>query len=126
MHITEFMKNFVKKVRKYKYPPKTLLNINFPACPKEEIAGIAIAKVGNKVFTDEYEKRIDTHNRPYYWLSGKRINDSEEYNTDIAAIREKKIAITPLTFELSKEEYLKNLRNTFNDIDIELQRLYTN
>ncbi|MCM1480032.1 MAG: hypothetical protein NC085_10025 [Muribaculaceae bacterium] len=49
---------FLPKIEKIKFPEKTILNINTPALEEADIAGVEITKLGSKMFTDEYEKRI--------------------------------------------------------------------
>lgn len=53
-------------------PDGVCLNINFPKC--DEILGIKTVKAANGYWKEEFEKRIDPHGRPYYWLTGKYFN----------------------------------------------------
>lgn len=106
-----FIKSLIPKLKDYKFPPKTVINVNFPAIPSDDISGVVVAKIGNKMFTDKYEKRIDPRGKTYYWLAGEMIHDSEEYDSDIAAIRNNKISITPITFDMALSENIEELRN---------------
>lgn len=106
--IAELLNNFDR----YKIPPKTILNVNIPGLEKEDIAGIAITNLGSRMFTDEYEKRIDPRGKVYYWMAGELINESSDSTTDIAAIRNNKISITPVTFEMTRCNIIKDLENT--------------
>ena len=48
------------------------------------------------MFTNAYEKRVDPRGKVYYWMAGELVKESEEAkSTDIAAVRNNKISITP-------------------------------
>ena len=89
----------------------TILNINIPGLEKEDIAGIAITELGSRMFTDAYERRVDPRGKVYYWMAGELTNEPSDANTDIAAVRNNKISITPVTYEMTKEDYIANLDN---------------
>ena len=67
----------------------------------EDLAGIAITELGNKMFTDEYDKRIDPRGKVYYWMAGELIRQCENDKSDINALRWNKVSITPITFEMT-------------------------
>ena len=106
---SEFIAQLLNRLDKYKIPPKTILNINIPALEKEDISGIAITELGNRIITDDYEKRIDPRGKVYYWLAGKLINEPEAASTDIVAIRNNKISITPVTYEMTRTNIIQEL-----------------
>lgn len=63
------------------------------------------------MFTDNYEKRVDPRGKVYYWMAGELITESQDSNTDIAAVKNNKISITPVTYEMTKEDVMTNLEN---------------
>ena len=63
------------------------------------------------MFTDNYEKRVDPRGKVYYWMAGELIDEPVDSNTDIAAIKNNKISITPVTYEMTKESVISNLEN---------------
>ena len=101
----------------YKLPEKTILNVNVPGLEKEDIAGVAITELGRRMFTDTYEKRVDPRGKTYYWMAGELTNEPTDAKTDIAAIRNNKISITPVTYEMTKEDYIANLDRILCDKD---------
>ena len=109
---SEFIAELLNRLDTYKIPPKTILNVNIPGLEKEDIAGIAITELGNKIFTDGYEKRIDPRGKVYYWMAGKLINEPEDASTDIAAIRNNKISITPVTYEMTRLNIIQDLESS--------------
>lgn len=90
-------------------PPDTILNVNVPNVPESEITGIAITKMGRANFDDRYEKRYDPHDRPYYWLTGSKVQSEEGDDYDEGAIRSNLVSITPLHFDLTNHRFLAAL-----------------
>ena len=104
-----FVSALLTKLQDFEFPSKSILNINVPALDGEDIAGIAIAELGSKMFTDSYEKRVDPRGKVYYWMAGELITEAEDARTDIAAVRRNMISITPVTFEMTRTDTMLNL-----------------
>lgn len=91
--------------------PGTLLNVNVPALPADELAGLRVTRQGSAAWNDSYEKRLDPRKRTYYWLSGKRSYDNDDLSIDENAIRFGYVSLTPLHYELTNDAYLDKLKN---------------
>ena len=104
-----FIAELLNKLDTYIIPPKTILNINVPGLEKDDIAGIAITELGSRMFTDAYERRVDPRGKVYYWMAGELINEPEDASTDIAAVRNNKISITPVTYEMTRVNIINDL-----------------
>ena len=98
-----------KKVLQNGLPEGTLLNINVPAVPKEEIQGMVITRQGKGRYEEAFDKRIDPNNRTYYWLTGKRMILDQGDNIDDLVVMENKVAITPIRYDLTDYDFLKEL-----------------
>lgn len=109
----EFMAKFVKKIKDVNLPPKCILNINFPSLSGDDVNGVAITRLGTRMFTSDYDKRLDPRGKTYYWLAGQLIQYDENDGTDINALRMNKISITPITFEMTLENIMPELENAF-------------
>jgi len=105
-----FVAEFIEKLDAYKIPKRTLLNINVPGLDKEDIAGIAVTELGSRMFTDEYEKRVDPRGKVYYWMAGELITEPVDANTDISAVRNNLISVTPITYEMTKVNIMQDLK----------------
>ena len=112
-YAADFIAKFVPKIATINFHPKTILNINIPAVDASEITGIQITKLGTRMYTDTYEKRIDPRGKTYYWLAGELIDSVEEEGTDITAIKNNKISVTPITFEMTHKSIMPELENAF-------------
>jgi len=105
-----FISSLLPKLKEFDFPKKTILNVNVPALDPEDIAGVAVTELGRKMFSDTYEKRIDPRGKVYYWMAGELINEPEDAVTDIAAVRNNKISITPVTYEMTIQSFMAELR----------------
>lgn len=113
----EFTQKFIKKLENYTFPPKTVLNINVPGLEKDDIAGVTLTELGKRMFTDTYERRIDPRGKVYYWMAGELTTEPEDARTDIAAVRNNKISITPLTYDLTRKGVLSKLETKLGDLN---------
>ncbi len=100
-NVAKFVAKFLHKIKEFNFPPKTILNINVPGIMPEDLAGVAITRLGGKMFTDEYDKRVDPRGKVYYWMAGELIKACENDDSDINAMRWNKVSITPITFEMT-------------------------
>ena len=105
----EFIRLLLKKLKEFKFPSKTILNVNLPALDEEDIGGVEITELGQRMFTNNYEKRIDPRGKVYYWLAGELIKQKGDEHTDITAIRNNKISITPVTYEMTRISFMDDL-----------------
>jgi 5'-nucleotidase len=96
------------------WPAETLININFPDAEPDEIAGIAITEQGKRdMQTAAMEKRTDLRGHDYYWIGFKRMRSHPEPGTDLRAVYDKKISITPLHLNLTEYKVLETMRAAF-------------
>lgn len=82
-----------------------LLNVNVPALAAEDIAGVAITRQGLRRYHDLFQKRIDPRGKTYYWLAGEVVEELPQGSglvpTDVEAIAQNLISITPLAYNLT-------------------------
>lgn len=105
------------KMRVNDLPKGTLLNVNVPDLPEEQIAGVKLTKQGKSKWDDIYEQRQDPYGRDYYWLKGSLMEVDTEYDTDQFTVKNNYVSITPIHFDLTdyatyesmKEWSLENL-----------------
>jgi 5'-nucleotidase len=110
-HAAEFAKRFAPEVARRGLPRGTLLNVNVPAIPIEMMKGVAYTRQGLSFWDDTFEKRMDPQERPYYWLKGHYILIDEDSDIDDIAIREERISITPLHYDLTHYDFLKSMQS---------------
>ena len=106
---TFFIAKLLVQINKIKFPDRTLLNVNIPALPLSEIVGVEITKLGVRPYNDYFEKRVDPRGKTYYWLAGEAIEENELPGTDVYAVRNNQISITPVTIHMTNEKMLPEL-----------------
>lgn len=85
-----------------------LLNINIPALPAESWRGIKFTKLGKAVYQNVFERRFDPHGRSYFWQAGSLAPENDP-DTDLYAIQENYVSITPMHADLTDYHRLKNM-----------------
>jgi len=105
--------DIIKKLLDCEFPSKTLVNLNFPNCLPEEIEGVEITSQGTFTHGLYMEKRSDGRGFPYYWLRFGRDVPQQRAGSDITALREKRISVTPLKLDMTDAEFAKSLLTNF-------------
>ena len=108
--VAGFTARLVADLASVPLPSRTLLNINAPGRPP---VGIAVARLGKRIYRDELslvDQGPPTHpKRRLYRIYGEAGYEQDEIDTDLFAVREGKIAITPLHFDLTHHESIAAL-----------------
>jgi 5'-nucleotidase len=92
-------------------PVGTLLNVNVPDIPEEEIKGILLTKQGKTKWDDIYEERTDPYGGKYYWLTGNLIEADTDLDADHAALINNYVSVTPIHFDLTDYQTFKKMKN---------------
>ena len=100
-----------RHVLEYGLPVDTVLNVNVPQLPLEELQGFAITKQGLRNYGDEIHERKDPRGLRYYWIGGMRPDHIVHDGTDFEAIAENKISVTPLHRNITNYDALDELKN---------------
>jgi len=86
-----------------------LLNVNVPALPRERITGVEVTRLGKRNYRDQLVERLDPYGEPYYWVGGPAVAGDAEPGTDVAALRQSKISVTPIYLDLTSHELIHEL-----------------
>lgn len=97
----DFACTLAKKFEKNGIEDGVLLNVNIPSVCKSKIRGVRITKQGRSLYEEEFVKRLDPRGRTYYWLTGKVQWLKKADDSDIKAIEDRFVSITPLQFDLT-------------------------
>lgn len=92
----------IRRILEIGIQPGILVNVNFPACKPEAVAGVAVCVQGqrNQAMLD-VDARVDGRGNTYYWLAFARGRETPAEGTDLHALIDGKIAITPLRLDLT-------------------------
>jgi 5'-nucleotidase len=94
----------------YGLPKDTLLNVNIPYLPPDQIRGLRFTRQGLRVYRDSLVSRLDPRGRPYYWIGGEAPTGVAEDGTDFGALADGAVSITPLHLDLTNYQALQGLR----------------
>ena len=97
-----------------KWPPDVVINVNFPDRMPEEIAGIEVTRQGQRDAVQLFaEERTDLRGGSYYWYGYSGELSDPVDGTDLKAIYDGRISITPLHLALTHEGALAALTKEF-------------
>lgn len=95
--------------------PGVLVNVNFPDCAPDQVEDVAVTAQGRRnVAFMKVEERHDGRGRPYYWLMGARVPHEPADGTDLWAVRNRRIAVTPLQIDLTHEPSMTRYAGLFH------------
>src|SRR6185312_15433845 len=96
------------------WPKDVLMNINFPDAAADGVKGTEITMQGKRdLQTAALDRRIDARGFPYFWIGFKRVRSNPQAGTDLGAIAEKRISVTPLHLNLTERDVVEKLRKSF-------------
>jgi 5'-nucleotidase len=108
-NIAAFAAQLAETVFNRGLPAGTLLNVNFPGVPMEEITGVRVSRQSLSPLPERFEKRCDPWDRPYYWSGCNPKGGHETPGTDSAALGGNFISITPIKCDLTDYGMLDEL-----------------
>ncbi|HEU0297255.1 MAG TPA: 5'/3'-nucleotidase SurE [Anaerolineales bacterium] len=88
---------------------EVLLNVNVPFLPDEKIRGIVLTRQGLRVYHSRLDERTDPRNKFYYWIGGDAPTGVPERGTDVGALAEGFVSVTPLQLDLTAYRALTDL-----------------
>lgn len=97
--------SILDRILKAGVPRDILINVNFPDCAAGDVAGIAVTVQGKRdAGSMQVEEREDGRGNPYYWVSFARGESTPGADTDLEALAQRRISITPLRLDLTDTE----------------------
>ncbi len=100
-----------------KWPKDVVMNINFPDCLADQVSDVQMTRMGRRAQDQiEVHERADPGGRAYYWLGFNGRESSPLEGTDLKAIQDKRISITPLHLDLTHEKTLGDLAASLGGI----------
>jgi 5'-nucleotidase len=114
----DFALKLLQKLSELDYPKPPLLSVNVPPVDTSEIVGVAVTRQGLRRYIEKFAQRLDPRGKSYYWLEGEIIEDIEQPEdinlpphilTDVQAIGDRLITITPLQYNLTDAAIVKHL-----------------
>ena len=92
------------------FPRDTLLNINLPPIPGDQVKGVKVTSLGSRVFHEEIARMKDPWGREIYWIGGGHVTWTGGADSDFRAVREGFVSVTPLHVDMTNYDLLEVVR----------------
>jgi 5'-nucleotidase len=100
-------------------PAKTLLNVNVP---REAPRGVRFTRLGHRVYNGKVVEQVDPRGRTHYWLGGGAPQWEALEGTDMGAVHEGFVSVTPLHLDLTHHRALAQMADWSSALDGQLRR----
>ncbi|THH40271.1 5'/3'-nucleotidase SurE [Neolewinella litorea] len=88
----------------------SLFNVNIPDLPADQIRGLKVCRQAEARWVEEYTRSEDPRGRPYYWLTGRFVNEDERTDTDAYALQHGYVSLVPSLHDLTNHRALTSLQ----------------
>lgn len=106
----------IGKILTATFESDVVINVNFPPCPPDEVSGISATMQGRRdAQIVRIDPRLDGRGNPYYWIAFGRNNHKLSAGTDLEALAQKCISVTPLKLDLTDEPTVTRYAQLFAD-----------
>lgn len=95
----------------------SFLNVNIPSIAYPELRGHRITQMGQRVYQDRVEVRSDPWGRPYYWQGGVVVMEPNQPGTDVQAVDDGFVSITPITLDWTDTALMSELHTAMRHVD---------
>jgi len=107
---SQVARQVVELVLRYRPPTNILLNVNIPYQPLDQMRGYQVTRQGQRIYRDLLVQHLDPRNIPYYWIGGEAPTGVREEGTDVGALADGYISITPIQLDLTAHHMLEAMR----------------
>lgn len=101
-----FARRIAGEVVRRGLPPETLLNVNVPNLPLEQVKGVRLTRMGRSRYVEEFHRRTDPRGNVYFWMDGVLEQLGDPAGSDLRALEEGFVSVTPIWFDLTHAEVL--------------------
>ena len=101
----------IQQILDKKGPQPELYNLNIPTIALKDGGEVRTVPMDVTPYDEQYEKRIDPFGRPYYWATGYPPPAKKDARTDLSAIAEGFVSLTPLDYNMTKRTVLAKMES---------------
>ena len=111
-------KILIQRILSDPLPPSTILNINVPDLPFEELTGFEVTRLGTRHRAEPTIRQIDPRGHPIYWVGPAGAEQDAGSGTDFFAVNHGAVSITPLRVDLTHYESFDQLASWVNRLAV--------
>ena len=106
--------DIIRKLLEFKWGPDVLMNINFPGIPTKEVKGVDVTSQGKRDLSNlSIDDRVDARGREYFWLGYRPSLGAPPKGTDLWAVGNGLVSVTPLKLNLTKVALADTIKKAF-------------
>jgi 5'-nucleotidase len=99
------------------WPADVIINVNFPSGSPEAVKAVEVTRQGFRdVQVRHAEKRTDLRGKEYYWIGFRPLRSSPPEGTDLRALYEGRISVTPLHIDLTHQAAIHDLKGRLGGV----------
>ena len=95
------VQQLIQRIQQYPLPPDSILNVNVPDLPWDELKGWQVTRLGNRHRAERVIRSTDPRGAPIYWVGAAGPEQDAGPGTDFYAINAQMVSITPLKIDLT-------------------------
>jgi 5'-nucleotidase len=111
-------RQLVLKLQTQNLPSQTILNVNIPNVPFDEIKGIDVTRLGSRHRAEPVIRDVDPRGRSIYWIGPPGTEADSGPGTDFFAISQGRVSITPLQLDMTHYKIFDTLATLVNDLTL--------
>ena len=106
--------SLLDKLKSHPLPTDTILNVNVPDIPYDQLAGFEATRLGHRHKAEPVIKSADPHGNAIYWVGPPGAEADAGPGTDFYAIRQQRVSVTPLHVDLTRHATLAQVASWLN------------
>lgn len=107
----------MNRLKRRPLPADTILNVNVPDLPLEDLRGFETTRLGHRHRSDEVIPIEDPRRRPYYWIGPAGNEQDNGPGTDFHAIHNRFVSVTPINVDLTRYQALDQVSRWIEDLN---------
>jgi len=105
-----FAKKLLGRIAGYSLDRNIILSLNVPNIKIQDIRGVEITRLGRRNYDDALVEREDPKKNKYYWIEGSLVHEKDEPGTDVRAVHDNMVSITPLRMDITAVDVMEKLK----------------
>jgi len=104
-----FSSRLAQRVLREGIESDVLLNVNVPRGRRSDIRGVQVTRLGRREYNDQLIRRTDPFGRDYFWIGGSPPGGAGEPGTDLYAVAEGYVSVTPVQLDLTNHDLIDHI-----------------
>ena len=114
-------RQLVMKLKSYSLPSQTILNVNVPDLPLDEIKGMEVTRLGSRHRAEPMIKEADPRGHCIYWVGPPGPEADAGPGTDFYAVNQARVSITPLHLDMTHYKVFEQVATWISDLKTDIQ-----